>query len=69
MTENIPPSDAGAMDLVLTCIRMAARDTNLYSFARADRGPLPSAEPAPISGSSCRTASNGNIRWFRQTLS
>ena len=45
MTENIPPSDAGAMDLVLTCIRMAARDTNLYSFARADRGPLPSAEP------------------------
>jgi ferredoxin-NADP reductase len=45
LTENIPPSDAGAMDLVLTCIRMAARDTNLYSFARADKGPLPPGEP------------------------
>ncbi len=45
MTENIPPSDAGTLDLLLTCIRMAARDTNLYTFARADRGALPAGEP------------------------
>jgi len=41
-------SGAGAtetMELVLTAIRMAARDTNLYSFERADKGPLPAAEP------------------------
>jgi ferredoxin-NADP reductase len=30
---------------VLTCIRMAARDTNLYTFQRPDRGVLPAAEP------------------------
>lgn len=33
------------MPLVLTSIRLAARDTNLYSFARADRGSLPGADP------------------------
>jgi tetrachlorobenzoquinone reductase len=33
------------IEAVLTQIRMAARDTNLYTFARADRGPLPGAMP------------------------
>jgi ferredoxin-NADP reductase len=33
------------MELVLTEVRMAARDTNLYTFARADKGALPGAEP------------------------
>ena len=33
------------MELVLTEIRMAARDTNLYTFERADKGTLPGAEP------------------------
>lgn len=34
-----------AMPLILTTIRLAARDTNLYGFARADGGVLPGAEP------------------------
>jgi ferredoxin-NADP reductase len=34
-----------ALPLVLTAIRLAARDTNLYSFARTDGGILPGAEP------------------------
>jgi ferredoxin-NADP reductase len=33
------------LELVLTAIRMAARDTNLYTFERADHAPLPGAEP------------------------
>jgi tetrachlorobenzoquinone reductase len=33
------------IEAVLIQIRMAARDTNLYTFARADRGPLPGAAP------------------------
>jgi tetrachlorobenzoquinone reductase len=33
------------MELVLTAIRMAARDTNLYTFERADKGSLLGAEP------------------------
>ena len=33
------------IEAVLTAIRMAARDTNLYTFARADGGPLPGAMP------------------------
>jgi ferredoxin-NADP reductase len=33
------------IEVVLSAIRMAARDTNLYSFERPDRGPLPGAEP------------------------
>ena len=53
-----PPPDLGStlsanpaltndqpFEAVLTAIRMAARDTNLYTFARADRGPLPGAMP------------------------
>jgi vanillate monooxygenase ferredoxin subunit len=39
---NIPPE---SIEVMLTCVRMAARDTNLYTFERADRGPLPGAEP------------------------
>src|SRR5579859_7600096 len=34
-----------AMSLLLTSIRYAARDTNLYSFARADGAVLPGAQP------------------------
>jgi ferredoxin-NADP reductase len=33
------------MELVLTRIEMAARDTNLYTFQRADKGKLPGADP------------------------
>ena len=33
------------IEAVLIAIRMAARDTNLYTFARADRGVLPGAMP------------------------
>src|SRR3990167_6387888 len=33
------------MELVLSCVRLAARDTNLFTFRRPDRGPLPGAEP------------------------
>ena len=40
---TVAPSDA--LPLVLKMIRLAARDTNLYGFARADGGPLPAAEP------------------------
>ncbi len=45
MADDIPPNDAQAIEMLLTCIRMAARDTNLYSFERPDKGPLPGAEP------------------------
>ncbi len=41
--DKVPPGDA--TPLILTTIRLAARDTNLYSFARADGGMLPGAEP------------------------
>jgi ferredoxin-NADP reductase len=41
-----PISPGGGMiEVLLTCIRMAARDTNLYTFQRPDRSPLPAAEP------------------------
>jgi ferredoxin-NADP reductase len=42
-----PQEQPGAepIQVVLTAIRMAARDTNLYSFERPDHGPLPGAEP------------------------
>jgi hypothetical protein len=33
------------MELLLTAIRMVARDTNLYTFERSDRGALLPAEP------------------------
>ena len=39
------PTTAESLDLVLTEIRMAARDTNLYTFERADKAHLPGAEP------------------------
>lgn len=44
MSENthIPPQ---SIEAVLSCVRMAARDTNLYTFERPGRGPLPGAEP------------------------
>jgi tetrachlorobenzoquinone reductase len=39
------PANDQPIEAVLTAIRMAARDTNLYTFARADRLPLPGAMP------------------------
>jgi len=44
LSENthIPPQ---SIEAVLSCVRMAARDTNLYTFERPDHGPLPGAEP------------------------
>jgi len=33
------------IEVVLSSIRMAARDTNLFSFRRPDNAPLPGAEP------------------------
>jgi ferredoxin-NADP reductase len=42
---DIAPVPPEAIELVLTAIRMAARDTNLYTFERADHGPLPGGEP------------------------
>jgi tetrachlorobenzoquinone reductase len=41
---NLPP-EGGTIEVLLTCIRMAARDTNLYTFQRPDRAALPGAEP------------------------
>ena len=37
--------EGSKIEVLLTCIRMAARDTNLYTFRRADKGALPDAEP------------------------
>src|SRR5579863_10350023 len=37
--------EGSTIEVLLTCIRMAARDTNLYTFQRPDRGVLPEAEP------------------------
>ena len=48
MSESEPapaPGTQDAIEMVLTCVRMAARDTNLYTFERPDRGRLPAAEP------------------------
>jgi len=39
------PANDQPIEAVLTAIRMAARDTNLYTFARVDRLPLPGAMP------------------------
>lgn len=41
----IPPADGSAIEVLLTCVRMAARDTNLYTFQRPDKGLLPPADP------------------------
>src|SRR5665213_1965045 len=38
-------AESEGIEVVLSAIRMAARDTNLYSFQRPDGGPLPDAEP------------------------
>jgi len=38
------PQDSAHLQLVLTRIELAARDTNLYTFERADGGSLPAAE-------------------------
>jgi ferredoxin-NADP reductase len=43
--DDIPPTNIETIEAVLTSIRMVARDTNLYSFERPDRGKLPGAEP------------------------
>ena len=45
MPDDIPPTNVETIEVVLTGIRMAARDTNLYSFQRPDRSALPGAEP------------------------
>jgi ferredoxin-NADP reductase len=45
LPDDIPPTNVETIEMMLTCIRMAARDTNLYTFQRPDRGPLPPAEP------------------------
>jgi ferredoxin-NADP reductase len=42
LSASLPPE---SLEVVLTCIRMAARDTNLYTFERPDKKPLPDAEP------------------------
>jgi ferredoxin-NADP reductase len=39
------PASEGLIDVRLTAIRYAARDTNLYELARADGKPLPGYEP------------------------
>lgn len=39
------PAEGETLELVLTQIRLLARDTNLYVFEREDRSPLPGAEP------------------------
>lgn len=33
------------IEVILSCVRMVARDTNLYSFQRPDKAVLPAAEP------------------------
>ena len=43
--QSASSADSSRIEVLLTCIRMAARDTNLYTFQRPDRGGLPSAEP------------------------
>ena len=42
MPADIP---ANSIETVLSSIRLAARDTNIYSFIRPDGGMLPGAEP------------------------
>jgi ferredoxin-NADP reductase len=39
------PASDGLFDVRVTAIRYAARDTNLYEFARPDGGPLPDYAP------------------------
>ena len=41
----IPPTNIETIEVILACVRMVARDTNLYTFQRPDRGALPDAEP------------------------
>jgi len=43
--ENTASTKPQTIEVVLTSIRMAARDTNLFSFRRPDNTPLPGAEP------------------------
>ena len=45
MSANPALTNDQPFEAVLTAIRMAARDTNLYTFARADGGKLPGAMP------------------------
>jgi ferredoxin-NADP reductase len=42
---SLAASGDSNIEVLLTCIRMAARDTNLYTFQRPDKGALPPAEP------------------------
>ena len=43
--ETAASGDSQTIEVVLASVRMAARDTNLYTFRRPDNGPLPGAEP------------------------
>jgi len=43
--ETAASGDSQTIEVVLASVRMAARDTNLYTFKRPDNGPLPGAEP------------------------
>ena len=53
----------GLIDVRLTAIRYAARDTNLYEFAQRRRqAAARPTSPAPTSTCICRTAWSGNIR-------
>jgi len=42
---TLNPGTPAPMEMLLTSIVMAARDTNIYSFERPDGGVLPAAEP------------------------
>jgi ferredoxin-NADP reductase len=45
LADDIQPTNVDTIEVMLMVISMAARDTNLYSFARPDRAALPGAEP------------------------
>jgi ferredoxin-NADP reductase len=45
LAESASSPRPGAIDVRLTCIRLLARDTNLYTFERMDGGVLPGAMP------------------------
>jgi tetrachlorobenzoquinone reductase len=45
LPDAAPPPPAKPIETVLSAIRLAARDTNIFSFERPDRTPLPGAEP------------------------
>ena len=52
----------GLIEVRLTAIRYAARDTNLFEFSRSTASRCPPTSPARISTCICRTGSCGTIR-------